>query len=123
MTPDDPPNYDVAFAACVLGRTDKLRAPASRWAQATMSSPQAAVFTDAEVALVETAARLLHQWLAEGPTRRSSEINEFGRINDRLLGTHAARLRAHVELAPLGAVTAPDELAARRGVRERLAPG
>ena len=115
-----PCSYDADFAEFVLRRIDQLRAPCRRWARAALSSPQAATYTDAEVALLEVGALILHRWLVEGPNRRSSELNEFGRINDRLLGTHAARLRAHVELAPLGAVDEPDALAARRDVRERL---
>ena len=115
-----PVGCDQELVDFVLRQIDNLWPTARRWARAALTSPQSRVFTDAEVALVEVGAHILHRWRHEGADRRSSELNEWGRINDRLLGTHAARLRAHVELVAAAPVEAPDELAEARRVRDRL---
>ena len=111
-------HYDPGLAAHVLRQTDRHQAVVKRWARSVLSSPQAEVFTNAEVSMVEVGAHALNRWIAN-PRARTADLAEWLRINDRLLSDHASRLRARVEIAPRAA-EARDELAEARAVRARL---
>ena len=89
------------------------------WARGVLSDPQAATYTSGEVVLVEVAARSLYRWLTDGPDRKVAELNAFLALNDKLLVTKEARLRAHVEIAE-APDAGEDEVAAMRELRARL---
>jgi len=124
------PNIEVPAGRLNKARTARVRArirslhpAAAEWGLATLSSPQAAQYTDAEVTLVEAGAVLYDGWLTAPPSkRRTSDFAEFSKLNDKLLNTPLGRLRAHIEMVVDSSAGVPDEVAAMRAVRDRAGP-
>ncbi len=95
---------------------------AIRWGEAMLASPQAVLYAESDLALLETAARLLQR--LEAGELSASHWAEWRHQAARLMAAYPDRLnRGRVEIKPAaaGRSDGPDQLAAKREMKSRLA--
>ena len=111
---------DPELVEAVMRSVGDMCPQATRFARAVLSSPQAAVYTPAEVALVEVAARALHRWVTD-PEAKAALLSQFSTLCDRLMVSRHWRMKAHLEVLPdAQPVPEVDEIEERRRLRERF---